>query len=287
MVLGRRQRGLWIAGAAALASSSSTAGRPLDVVANLAPAAIVHDANLPAIPSLQQHQLMPAVTSTSAFSAPASVQHPGQHPLAQLRVLLLLEASFVLLVDDADADDSSVRLLPDVGESATLLPLCLRWSFPFVPLGAEETTLIRVFKQSFLLAVTVATFVSSSEEEGFGRMIRIRSSALIDISNVLLLLLLLLGGIPGARSQFVAAAVIATAAAVVIAIVVFIVFQRRNVVFQRRNAGELTRDGAQSTAAAAGRVGMNVVGVAVVAAVVVIVIWQRRRCSRSCLSIEK
>ena len=140
--------------------------------------------------------------------------------------------------------------------------------------------MIRVFKQSFLLAVTAATFVSSSEEEGFGRMIRIRSSALIDISNVLLLLLLLLGGIPGARSQFVAAAVIATAAAVVIAIVVFIVFQRRN-------AGELTRDGAQSTAAAAGRVGMNVVGVAVVAAVVVIVIWQRRRCSRSCLSIEK
>ena len=131
---------------------------------------------------------MPAVTSTSAFSEPASVQHPGQHPVAQLRVLLLLEASFVLLVDDADADDSSVRLLPDVGESATLLPLCLRWSFPFVPLGAEETTLIRVFKQSFLLAVTVATFVSSSEEEGFGRMIRIRSSALIDISNVLMLL---------------------------------------------------------------------------------------------------
>ena len=282
MVLGRRQRRLWSAGAAALASSSSTAGRPLDVVANLAPAAIVHDANLPAIPSLQQHQLMPAVTSTSAFSAPASVQHPGQHPVAQLRMLLLLEASFVLLVDDADADadDSSVRLLPDEGDPATLLPLCLRWSFPFVPSGAEETTLIRVFKQSFLLAVTVATFVSSSEEEGFGRMIRIRSSALIDISNVLLLLLLLLGGIPGARSQFVAAAVIATAAAVVIAIVVFIVFQRRN-------AGELTRDGAQSTAAAAGRVGMNVVGVAVVAAVVVIVIWQRWRCSRSCLSIEK
>ena len=164
-------RRLWSAGAAALASSSSTAGRPLDV-------------------SLQQHQLMPAVTSTSAFSAPASVQHPGQHPVAQLRMLLLLEASFVLLVDDADADadDSSVRLLPDEGDPATLLPLCLRWSFPFVPSGAEETTLIRVFKQSFLLAVTAATFVSSSEEGGFGRMIRIRSLALIDISNVLMLL---------------------------------------------------------------------------------------------------
>jgi len=195
-------------------------------------------------------------------------------------MLLLLEAPLVLLVENADADadavDESVHLLPDEGDPATLLPLCLRWSFPFVPLGAEETTLIRVFKQSFLLAVTVATFISLSEEEGFGRMIRIRSSALIDISNVLLLLLLLLGGIPGARSQFVAAAVIATAAAVVIAIVVFIVFQRRN-------AGELTRDGAQSTAAAAGRVGMNVVGVAVVAAVVVIVIWQRR-CSIRCRS---
>ena len=55
-------RRLWSAGAVALASSLSTAGRPLDVaalVANLAPAAIVHDVNLPAIPSLQQHRRRP------------------------------------------------------------------------------------------------------------------------------------------------------------------------------------------------------------------------------------
>ena len=75
--------------------------------------------------------------------------------------------SFVLLVDDDADDDLLVRLLPDEGEPATLR-LCLRWSFFSVLSGAEETTLIRVFKQSFLLAVA---FVSSSEEEGFRRMI--------------------------------------------------------------------------------------------------------------------